>query len=96
MFDRKGLLAIERNDNIDEDELMLLAIDLGAEDFDSDEYGYEIITSPGDFNKVRDSLSEQGYEFQMAEIAFIPQNTTELTDENENKNIGKINRSSRR
>jgi len=90
MFDRKGLLAIERNDNIDEDELMLLAIDLGAEDFDSDEYGYEIITSPGDFNKVRDSLSEQGYEFQMAEIAFIPQNTTELTDENEIKNMVKL------
>lgn len=90
MFDRKGLLAIERNDNIDEDELMLLAIDLGAEDFDSDEYGYEIITSPGDFNKVRDSLSEQGYEFQMAEIGFIPQNTTELTDENEIKNMVKL------
>ncbi len=87
MFDRKGLLAIERKDSIDEDELMLLAIDLGAEDFDSDEYAYEITTSPGDFNNIRDSLSGQGYEFQMAEIGFIPQNTTELTNEEDIKKI---------
>ena len=90
MFDRKGLLAIERNDNIDEDELMLLAIDLGAEDFDSDEYAYEITTNPGDFDNIRDSISEQDYEFQMAEIGFIPQNTTELTDENDIKNMVKL------
>jgi transcriptional/translational regulatory protein YebC/TACO1 len=90
MFNRKGLLAIERNDNIDEDELMLLAIDLGAEDFDSDEYAYEITTNPGDFDNIRDSISEQDYEFQMAEIGFIPQNTTELTDENDIKNMVKL------
>ena len=90
MFDRKGLLAIERKDSIDEDELMLLAIDLGAEDFDSDEYAYEITTSPGDFNNIRDSLSGQGYEFQMAEIGFIPQNTTELTNEEDIKNMVKL------
>ncbi len=90
MFDRKGLLAIEKNDSIDEDELMLLAIDLGAEDFEADEYGYEITTSPEDFNNLRDSLSEQGYEFQMAEVGFIPQNTTELKDENDIQNMVKL------
>ena len=90
MFDRKGVLAIEKNDSIDEDELMLLAIDSGAEDFESDEYGYEIITSPEDFNNVRDLLSENGYEFTMAEISFLPQNTTELTDEKDIKNMVKL------
>jgi len=90
MFDRKGLLAIERDDSIDEDELMLLAIDLGAEDFEADEYGYEITTSPEDFNNLRDSLSDQGYEFKMAEIAFVPQNTTELTDEKDIQNMVKL------
>jgi YebC/PmpR family DNA-binding regulatory protein len=90
MFDRKGVLAIERNDNIDEDELMLQAIDFGAEDFSSDEVGFEIITSPEDFNNVRDALSEKGYEFAMAEISFLPQNTTELTDEKDIKNMVKL------
>lgn len=90
MFDRKGLLAIERNDTIDEEELMLQAIDFGAEDFSSDEDGYEIITSPEDFNNVRDSLSENGHQFAMAEISFLPQNTVELIDEKDIKNMIKL------
>ncbi len=90
MFDRKGLLAIEREDSIDEDELMLQSIDLGAEDFDSDEHGYEIITSPEDFNKVRDSLSELGYNFAVAELSFLPQNTTVLTSEEDIENMEKL------
>ena len=81
MFERKGLLAIERNDSIDEDELMLKSIDLGAEDFNSDKYGYEIITSPEDFNRTRDALSEEGYNFAIAELAFLPKTTTVLTDD---------------
>ena len=90
MFDRKGVLVIERKDTIDEEELMLLAIDSGAEDFEADKYGFEITTSPEDFNSVRDSLSEKGYEFEMAEISFLPQNTTELTDEKDIKNMVKL------
>lgn len=90
MFDRKGLLVIEKTDSIDEDELMLQAIDFGAEDFSSDEYGYEIITSPEDFNNIRDLLSEKGYEFSVAEISFLPQNTTELTNEKDIKNMVKL------
>ena len=90
MFDRKGLLAIERDDAIDEDELMLQSIDFGADDFDSDEYGYEIVTNPGDFNKVRDALSGEGYKFAMAEISFLPQNTSELTDQKDIDNMVKL------
>lgn len=90
MFDRKGFIAIEANDSIDEDELMLQAIDFGAEDFDGDEDGYEIITSPENFNKVRDALSEEGYEFAMAEISFLPQNTSELTEEKDINSMVKL------
>ena len=87
MFDRKGLIAIEKADKIDEDELTMLAIELGAEDFTVEEEGYEILTAPEDFAIVRDGLKKEGYEFAMVEITYIPQNTIELTDEDELKNM---------
>lgn len=90
MFDRKGILAIEKNDKIDEEELMLQAIDLGAEDFSSDDDVYEIITSPENFNEIRDALSDRGFEFAVAELAFLPQNTTELNDDEDVKNMVKL------
>lgn len=90
MFDRKGLLAIERKDGIDEDELMLQAIDLGADDFSSDENGFEIVTKVEDFNDIMDGLSQAGYEFVVAELAFLPQNTTSLNSEEEIKNMVKL------
>jgi DNA-binding regulatory protein, YebC/PmpR family len=90
MFDRKGLLFIERKDEISEDDLMLEAIDLGAEDFNSSEEGFEIITSPEDFDRIRDSLAKSGYEFSVAEISFIPQNTTVLTNEKDIKNMARL------
>lgn len=90
MFDRKGLLVIDKKESIDEEELMLQAIDLGAEDFNSEDDFYEIITSPEDFNQVRDALSSNGYEFSMAELAFLPQNTSELKDEEDIKNMVKL------
>ena len=90
MFDRKGIIAIEKNENIDEETLMLEAIDLGAEDFIVDEYGYEVRTEPTDFNDVRDGLGKIGYEFAMAELSFIPQNTTKLTDQSDIDNMVKM------
>ena len=87
MFDRKGIVAIEREEAIDEDELMMQAIELGAEDVLVEEEGYEIITSPEDFNEVRDGLKDQGYEFVMAELTYIPQNTVELESEEDIKNM---------
>jgi len=68
MFDKKGMLAIERTDSIDEDELTMLAIDLGAEDFVAEDEGFEIITSVEDFNSVKDGLAAASYEFAMAEL----------------------------
>ena len=90
MFERKGLLAIEKTDEIDEDELTLLAIELGAEDFISEEDGFEVITDPSSFNAVRDGLEEAGYSFIAAEITFIPQTYTVLESEDDIKNIEKM------
>ncbi len=90
MFDRKGILAIERTDEIDEDELTMQAIDLGAEDFESSDEGFEITTTPEDFNSVRDGLSSAGFSFAMAEISYVPQNTVALTNEDDIKKMTKM------
>lgn len=90
MFDRKGLIAIEKTDERDEDELTLLAIELGAEDFTSEEDGFEIITSPSSFNTVRDGLEDAGYSFAAAELTFIPQTYTALEAEEDIKNMEKM------
>lgn len=90
MFDRKGLIAIERDDSIDEDELTMLAIELGAEDFEAEEEGFEIITAPEDFDRVRNGLSEAGYKFAMAELTYIPQTTVTLTDPEDIKKMEKL------
>ena len=90
MFDRKGIIAIERDDSIDEDELTMLAIELGAEDFESEEAGFEITTPPGDFATVRNGLADAGYEFAMVELSYIPQTTVVLTDPEDIKNMEKL------
>ncbi|MTI70939.1 MAG: YebC/PmpR family DNA-binding transcriptional regulator [Firmicutes bacterium] len=90
MFDRKGLLAIDKDENIDEEELMLEAIEAGAEDFQIEKDYFEIITVPEDFSKVRDILKENGYKFSTAEVSFVPQTTTELKDEKDIKAMSKL------
>jgi len=76
MFDRKGVIVIEKNDKIDEDELMMMALDAGAEDFTAEEEYFEILTAPNDFSKVREELAKNSLEFAEAEIKYIPQTTT--------------------
>jgi len=80
MFDRKGSIAIEKTESLDEDELMMLSLDAGAEDFLVHDDIYEIITSISDFSSVRDELEKQGLEFIGAELQRIPQNTAEIDD----------------
>jgi len=87
MFDRKGIIGIEKNDKIDEEELTLLAIELGAEDFEEQEEGYEIITDPKDFARVKEGLEEAGYSFAIVELGYIPQTTVSLEDEEDIKNM---------
>lgn len=80
MFDKKGLLIVEKTDAVDEDELMMQALDAGAEDMKIEEDSFEIITAPEDFTAVRDALEAQGISFVTAERVMIPQNTIELSD----------------
>ncbi len=81
MFDRKGLLVIEKGDNVDEEKLMLEALDAGAEDISDEDDVFEIITAPADFSSVREQLEKAGYSFVTAEIAMIPQNYVEVNEE---------------
>lgn len=88
MFEKKGVLGIERTEDIDEDELMLLAIEAGAEDFESLDNGFEITTAAEDYNEVKKALEEEGYkDFVIAEVAMIPGNFIDLTDEDEIKDM---------
>jgi len=90
MFDKKGLLIIDKSDGIDEEQLMLEAVEAGAEDFSVEDEYYEIISAPEDFEKVRGTLKESGYEFSTAEITYIPQNEVKLDDEQDIKNMLKM------
>lgn len=85
MFDRKGVIVIDDDGEIDEEELMMAAIDAGAEDFSSEEGIFQITTDPGDFSTVREALEAAGYEFLTAEIDMVPQNRVEVTTEQEEK-----------
>ncbi|MTK10936.1 MAG: YebC/PmpR family DNA-binding transcriptional regulator [Clostridiaceae bacterium] len=78
MFQKKGQIVIERQDNIDEDEIMMQALDAGAEDFNATEEVFEITTTPEDFGTVRESLEGAGYEFLSAEVTMIPDTTSEV------------------
>ncbi len=80
MFDRKGLIVIEKTDTIDEDTLMMDALEAGADDFNVEEECYEVLTAVENFSSVREALESSGYSFVQAEINYIPQNTTVLED----------------
>ncbi len=73
MFNKKGVIVIEKeNSKMDEEELMLLAIDAGAEDFNVEEEVYEVVTAPEDFSKVREELEKNGLEFLEASVQMVP------------------------
>ncbi|NLJ80543.1 MAG: YebC/PmpR family DNA-binding transcriptional regulator [Firmicutes bacterium] len=82
MFERKGLLVVERS-GIDEDEVMLLALEAGAEDVLTEGDVIEIITAPSEFGEVKENLEEQGLQFLGAEISFVPHNVVEITSAQE-------------
>ena len=90
MFDEKGVLVVERKPGMDEDEMMMLALDAGAEDMKADEDAFEIYTSPADFSAVREALEQQGLTFLSAEVDKIPQNTVAIDDPEVLKSIQKL------
>lgn len=83
MFDQKGVLVVERQPGMDEDEMMMMALDAGAEDVKTDEEAFEIYTAPNDLTTVREALEKQGItSFLTAEVQMIPQNTVAVEGEN--------------
>ena len=90
MFDKKGQIIIDKEEYEGEaDELMMQALDAGAEDFAEEEDSYEILTSPEDFSAVRIALEEAGLPMASAEVTMIPQTYVELTDEKDIASIQK-------
>lgn len=80
LFDRKGLIVIAREGlNMDEDEMLLQAIEAGADEMETTEDSFEIYTSPEQFEQVKNTLAAQGFTFATAEITMIPQTYTTLT-----------------
>lgn len=90
MFEQKGLIVIERDDDLDEDMVMMDALDAGALDFDPGEDSFEILTAPNDFSQVRDALEAKGYTFVEAAVSMIPQNYTTLDNEKQLEQIEKL------
>ena len=91
MFDEKGQIIIAKEDcDMDADDLMMVALDAGAEDFAEEEDSFEITTAPADFDAVHKALEEQGIVMASAEVSMIPQTYVTLTDEADITNIGRI------
>ncbi len=81
LFNKKGIIVIEKEaTTMDEEELMMLALEAGAEDFESQEEIYEITTDPSDFTTVREKLEEAGLEFLEAQIQMVPTTTVSLDE----------------
>ena len=91
MFDKKGQIIIDKeNCDMDADDLMMQALDAGAEDFAEEDDSFEILTDPDDFSEVREALEEAGIHMASAEVTMIPQTYVELTDEQDLYCINKI------
>ncbi|MEW6019777.1 MAG: YebC/PmpR family DNA-binding transcriptional regulator [Pseudomonadota bacterium] len=84
MFERKGTIVVDAS-KADEDELMGVAIDAGAEDVNQDENTYEIVTEPADLMQVREALEAAGIAFESAELAMLPKNTIKLEESDAKK-----------
>ena len=90
MFDRKGLIVVDRKPGMDEDEMMMMALDAGASDMKPSEDAFEVYTEVADFSSVREALEKAGCTFLSAELTRVPQNTTTVTDPETLEKIGKL------
>lgn len=81
MFERKGVIVIERSASVSEDDVMMAALDAGAEDVVPQDDVFEVYTAANDFSAVREALEGQGFEFLSAEVSMIPSNTVDVKDE---------------
>lgn len=91
MFDKKGQMIVAKEEcDKDADELMMMALDAGAEDFNEEDDCYEITTAPDDFDAVNEALTNDGITFASAEVTMIPQTYVELTSEDDLKRMRRI------
>ncbi len=91
MFDRKGQIIIDKEEcEMDPDELMMISLEAGAEDFSEEEDSFEIITGPEEFSAVREALEAAGITMVEADVTMIPQTWVELTDEDSIKKMNRI------
>ena len=91
MFDKKGQIIVDKEEcEMDADELMMIALDAGAEDFSEEEDSFEIVTAPDDFSAVREALEASKVPMLEAEVTMIPQNWVELTNEEDIKKMNRI------
>ena len=91
MFDKKGIIIIDNEEKeIDEETLMMQALDAGAADFVAEDAYFEISTEPDDFTAVCDALEADGYKFASAQVENVPQTTVTLTGEEDIKNMNKL------
>lgn len=81
MFDKKGVIVVERTAAMNEDEIMMSALDAGAADFVAQDDAFEIYTDPAEFSVVREALEAQGFEFISAEVQMLPQNSVDISDD---------------
>ena len=91
MFDKKGQIIISKEDcSMDADDLMMIALDAGAEDFVEEEDSFEVVTDPDSFSQVREALETENIVMAQAEVTMVPQTWVELTDEGDIKNMNRI------
>jgi YebC/PmpR family DNA-binding regulatory protein len=90
LFEKLGVLVIERTENIDEDQLMMEAIEAGADDFVAEDNHFEIITAVEQFALVRENLKQLGYSFAIAELQYLPTTTVTLTDPDDQKAMQRL------
>ena len=91
MFDQKGQIIVAKEDcDMDADDLMMIALDAGAEDFADEEDSYEILTAPDDFSAVREALENEKIIMASAEVTMVPQTYVELTNEEDIKKMNRI------
>ena len=91
MFDKKGQIIIDKEEcEMDAGDLMMTALDAGAEDFSEEEDSFEITTAPEDFSQVREALEKEGLPMASAEVTMIPQTWVSLSDEQDIKMMNRI------
>ena len=90
-FDKKGVIVInDEDEELDEDTVMMDALEAGADDVQKDGQVYEVTTDPDAFQQVFDALEKAGYQFVSAQVEMVPQNYITVTDEGDKKNLTKM------